>query len=247
VPKVLGIAASPREKGGHNLFPSLSTVMLQGVLERVKDLSGFETEILHLSRLRINPCRGCFSDVETRCHFLCDCHDDDFPLAARKMVESDGVLLATPTYMFSVSSVLKRFMERWISFKAPAVPRHRATKSLDECFELMAELTEGESAAGNPLQGKVGGVLVAGSELGQDNVVRELMLVMSLYGFILPPQCFLYHTGHTMQSMEEVREGFYKNQWLLEGTENLARSLVQMIRLTRGAEWPEMAKVLVRE
>jgi hypothetical protein len=92
----------------------------------------------------------------------------------------------------------------------------------------------------------VGGVVVAGSELGQDNVAKEIMLILNLYGFILPPQCFIYHTGHSMQSLEDVREGFYKNQWLLMATENLARSMVQMIRLTAGQSWPQMEKILYK-
>jgi hypothetical protein len=70
------------------------------------------------------------------------------------------------------------------------------------------------------------------------------MLFLNLYGFILPPQCFIYHTGHSMQSLESVRESFYENQWLLMATENLARSMVQMVRLNQGQKWPQMDKVL---
>jgi len=99
--------------------------------------------------MNINPCKGCFSDMETRCHYLCDCYDDDFPGIARKIIDADGVIFASPTYMFGMSSTLKRFFERWISFKAPPVDRERA---------------------------------------------------------------FIYHTGHSMQSMEDVRNGFYENQ-----------------------------------
>jgi hypothetical protein len=63
------------------------------------------------------------------------------------------------------------------------------------------------------------------------------MLILNLYGFILPPQCFVYHTGHSMQSMEEIRQSFYENQWLLHALENLAQSLVKLIRLTKGQQW----------
>ena len=106
--------------------------------------------------MNINPCKGCFSDMETRCHYLCDCYD-------------------------------------W-----------------------------------------------------QENVAGEIMLILNLYGFILPPQSFIYHTGHSMQSMEEVRNGFYENQWLLNALENLARSIVDLIQLTQGHEWPGMPDVLFK-
>lgn len=66
---------------------------------------------------------------------------------------------------------------------------------------------------------------------------------MNLYGFILPPQAFVYHTGRSMQSMEELRPGFYENQWLLNALENLGRCVVQLAQLTKGRSWPEMPKV----
>jgi multimeric flavodoxin WrbA len=244
--KVLGIKSSLRERDGYAFYDSLSGVMLQGVLEMIQEVSDFTTETINLAHLNIQPCRGCFSDMETRCHFLCDCYDDDFKFVAKKMMEADGVIFATPTYMFGMSSVLKRFFERWISFKAPPIEQEKATKSLDECFDLLRGLLKGTIKADNPLRGKVGAIVVAGSELGQDSVIREIMLFLNLYGFILPPQCFIYHTGHSMQSLEEVRETFYQNKWVLMATEILARSMVQMIQLTSDQPWPEMERTITK-
>jgi len=246
--KLLGIGSSLRAGEPHAMYDSLSTVMLQDVLQAAREYAGdCATEMIHLGRMNIHPCKGCFSDMETRCHYLCDCYDDDFEAVARKIIEADGVIFASPTYMFGMSSVLKRFFERWVSFKAPAVDRQRANKSLDECFDLLDQISQGTLKAHNPLQGKVGGIVVAGSELGQDTVAKDIMLILNLYGFLLPPQAFIYHTGHSMQSMEEVRLGFYENQWLLNALENLARSIVQLIRLTKGRSWPHMPKVLSKD
>lgn len=222
-------------------------MMLQGILERVQELSEARCEIIHLSQLNIHPCRGCFSDMETRCHFLCDCYDDDFKMVAEKVMAADGIVLATPTYLFGMSSVLKRFLERWVSFKAPPIDQSTADKSLDECFDLLHKLGNGTLRASNPLEGKVGAIAVAGSELGQDGVIREIMLMLNLYGFVFPPQAFIYHTGHSMQSLEEVRRGFYENKWLAAATETLAQNLVQMIQLTRGVTWHEIPRTLVQE
>jgi multimeric flavodoxin WrbA len=246
--KLLGIGSSPRASEPHAMYDSLSTVMLQDVLEAAREVTpDCVTEMIHLGRMNINPCKGCFSDMETRCHYLCDCYDDDFEGVAQKIIEADGVIFASPTYMFGMSSTLKRFFERWVSFKAPPVDRQRASKSLDECYELLDQLSEGSLKVTNPLRGKVGAVVVAGSELGQDTVAKDILLILNLYGFLLPPQAFIYHTGHSMQSMEEVRQGFYENLWLLNALENLARSTVELIQLTRGHSWPEMPKVLHKE
>lgn len=242
--KILGILSSPRTGDEHALYDSLSGIMLQGVLDNVRERSDFTTETIRLAELNIRSCRGCFSDMETRCHFLCDCYDDDFKALAHKMIESAGIILASPTYMFGMCSQLKRFLERWISFKAPPLEKAVANKSLEECFDLVEQLDTGVIEAHNPLHGKVAGIVVAGSELGQDNVIKEIMLILNLYGFVLPPQCFIYHTGHSMQSMEEVRNSFYENQWLLMATETLSDSIVQTIRLTAGASWPEMGRIL---
>ncbi len=247
IPKVLGISSSPRVKNSEALFDSLSGIILQGILDNVQGLSGASTETIHLSQLNVHPCRGCFSDIETRCHFLCDCYDDDFKMVAEKVMAADAVIFATPTYMFGMSSVLKRFLERWISFKAPPIDQGKADKSLDECFDLLYKLSDGSLRASNPLEGKVGAIAVAGSELGQDSVIREIMLTLNLYGFVFPPQAFIYHTGHSMQSLEEVRSGFYENRWLVAATETLAHNLVQMIHLTKNAAWHQIPRTLVRE
>ena len=185
--------------------------------------------------------------METRCHFLCDCYDDDFKMVAEKVMDSDGIVFATPTYMFGMSSVLKRFLERWISFKAPVIDQGSANKSIDECFDLLHRLANGTLKASNPLEGKVGAMVVAGSELGQDSVIREIMVTLNLYGFVFPPQAFLYHTGHSMQSLEEVRRSFYENKWLAAMTATLAHNFVQMIRVTRNASWHEVPRTLVQE
>jgi multimeric flavodoxin WrbA len=244
--KILGIASSPRHRQEHALFEPLSTIMLQGVLDEARELGNVVTEIIHLDSLGLKPCRGCFSDIETRCHYLCDCWDDGFKPAAEKMIAADGILFASPTYMFGMSSTLKRFFERWISFKAPAVDSSQTTKSLEECFDVFRKMAEGEIKTENPLQGKVGGIVVAGSELGQDAVAKEIMLILNLYGFILPPQCFIYHTGHSMQSLEDVRESFYENRWLSMASRNLAHSVVLTIQATHGRHWPHMDHVISR-
>jgi multimeric flavodoxin WrbA len=243
--KLLGIGSSPRSGDRHAMHESLSSILLQDVLEAAREVSeDCETEIVQLARLNIHPCRGCFSDIETRCHYLCDCYDDDFAAVAEKIIQADGVVFATPTYMFGMSGILRQFLERWISFKAPPVPRETATKSLDESFDLMDRMARGTLTVDNPLQGKVAGIVVAGSELGQDNAAREIMLVLNLYGFIIPPQAFIYHTGHSMQSLEAVRESFFDNEWLAHAIEKLARTMVRLIELTKGHQWPRMPGIL---
>ena len=242
--KILGIESSPRRKNSQALFDSLSGIMLQGILEIASESADVTTERINLSACRLNPCRGCFSDMETRCHFLCDCYEDDFRWIARKMMTADAVVFATPTYMGGMSAVLKMFFERWISFKAPPVDCSKANKSLEECFALMSELANGKLDISNPLQGKVGAVVVAGSEIGQANTIKDIMYILNLYGFILPPQGFIYHTGHSMQPLEDVRRCFFENRWLQAATVTMARAMVQLIQATKPLAWVQMQHTL---
>jgi multimeric flavodoxin WrbA len=242
--KILGIESSPRSKNSQALFDSLSGIMLQGILEIASESSDVTTERINLSACRLNPCRGCFSDMETRCHFLCDYYEDDFRWIARKMMAADAVVFATPTYMGGMSAVLKMFFERWISFKAPRVDSSKTNKSLEECFALMRELADGKRDISNPLQGKVGAVVVAGSEIGQANTIKDIMYILNLYGFILPPQGFVYHTGHSMQPLEDVRRCFFENSWLQATTVTIARAMVQLIRATKPQAWVQMQHTL---
>lgn len=125
--RVLGFNSSPRIRGSHSLYDSLCAMMLQDLMDAIQEAcKDCYTEIIHLSQLNIHPCRACFSDMETRCHFLCDCYDDDFQMVAQKMIEADGIIFASPTYMFGMAGILKQFFERWISFKTPPVPSEKA-------------------------------------------------------------------------------------------------------------------------
>ncbi|CAB5109943.1 hypothetical protein D3OALGA1CA_4480 [Olavius algarvensis associated proteobacterium Delta 3] len=241
---ILGIESSPRRKHDHALFASLSGIMLQGVMDVAEEVGDVCHERINLTDCRLNACRGCYSDMETRCHFMCDCFEDDFQRVTRMMIAADAIVFATPTYMGGMSAVLKLFFERWISFKAPPVDPRKATKSLDECFELLNDVVDGRLACSNPMHGKVGGIVVAGSELGQASTVKEMMYILNQYGFILPPQAFIYHTGHSMQSLEDVRGSFYENHWLQDATATMARGLVRLATATKHLQWPQMPSTI---
>ncbi|MDZ7580018.1 MAG: hypothetical protein U5R30_05195, partial [Deltaproteobacteria bacterium] len=79
-----------------------------------------------------------------------------------------------------------------------------------------------------------------GSEIGQASTVKDILYILNLYGFILPPQGFIYHTGHSMQPLEDVRRCFYENRWLQAATVNMAHSMVQLIKATKPLSWGQM-------
>jgi multimeric flavodoxin WrbA len=99
--KILAIIASPRGMKGN------TGRLLEEVLHGAKEF-GAETEILSLSALNIHPCVGC--DL---CHKTGICSiKDDYEELKEKLLASDGFILASPNYIFSVTAQMKALFDR---------------------------------------------------------------------------------------------------------------------------------------
>jgi len=69
-----------------------------------------QSETVLLSDYQLEPCRGCklcFEKGEAACPLK-----DDRDLLIAKMQASDGVVFASPSYMFQVSGTMKTFLDR---------------------------------------------------------------------------------------------------------------------------------------
>ncbi|MDR2944136.1 MAG: flavodoxin family protein [Methanosarcinales archaeon] len=98
--KIIGITASPREKGN-------TATLIQKSLDAAA-AKGAETEYINLSKLTIHPCKGCN---------YCKAHDtcvqkDDFASVAEKIVSADGILMGSPVYFFDITAQAKIFIDR---------------------------------------------------------------------------------------------------------------------------------------
>jgi len=99
--KIIGISGSPRGE------KSNSRRLLVRVLEGAKT-TGAEVELIDLSNVKLDYCVAC----ET-CHVSGICtRDDDFWHIHDKMLESDGIVLASPVYFNSVTAQLKTAIDR---------------------------------------------------------------------------------------------------------------------------------------
>ncbi len=79
-------------------------------LTNLQSLGEVEVEIVRLSDYQIGACKGCqlcMSRGEDRCPLK-----DDRDVLIKKMMESDGVVFATPNYSFQVSALMKAFLDR---------------------------------------------------------------------------------------------------------------------------------------
>lgn len=144
--KAIGIVGSPR-KGGNTEI--LTAHCLKAIAEE-----GLETDLAPLAGLDIkgcNDCKYCFENDG------CNIEDDLQPIFAR-MMEADAIIVSSPVYYSSSTSLVKGFLER---------------------AGYMARRTRGFS-------GKVGGPLVVARRGGQDFTFAELLFWFHINQIINP-------------------------------------------------------------
>ena len=101
--KVIAFNGSPRKDG--------NTRILIGKLFEPLQAEGIETEIVQLGGSNIHGCRACyacFKKKDRRCAFGDDIAND----CIAKMEQSDGIVLASPTYVADVTPELKCLIDR---------------------------------------------------------------------------------------------------------------------------------------
>lgn len=106
--KLLAIMGGPRKKG--STFQAVKTI--EDELKKLEP--SVEMAYIHLCDMNISPCRGCracFDKGETHCPL-----QDDVPAIAAKLMEADGVIFSSPTYVGSMSGILKNLLDRLAYF-----------------------------------------------------------------------------------------------------------------------------------
>ena len=101
--KVIAFNASSR-KGGNTEF----------LIEQVfKELSkkGIKTELYQLAGKKIQGCKACYKCFKNK-DKKCRVKNDVLNECIEKMLEADGIILASPTYFADVSASMKALMER---------------------------------------------------------------------------------------------------------------------------------------
>lgn len=98
---ILAVNGSPHGAKG-------TTGLLLSEAIRSAQAAGAEATTLVVSDYQVNPCRAC--DV---CHSTGACAiKDDFPRFKEGLLAADGIILASPNYISSVSAQLKAVMDR---------------------------------------------------------------------------------------------------------------------------------------
>jgi len=103
--KIVAIQSSPKKKNSNTLK------LIESALEGARE-AGAETELIDLTKHKINFCKGCVT-----CYKEGACHQkDDYNSIKEKILAADGVILSSPNYIDNVSAQLKVFMDRSANF-----------------------------------------------------------------------------------------------------------------------------------
>lgn len=146
-PKITAFIGSPRKGGNSEL--------LTKELLKAAEQEGAETEAIRLAEYDLKPCDACLACRKTKkCKI-----DDDGEKLFNKVMEADGIVLATPVYFGSCSPQTKIFVDR-IGYLAKAL--------------------------GQPLNNKVGGALVVARRAGANFTYAQLLFFFLLSGMIVP-------------------------------------------------------------
>ena len=100
--KVTGFVGSARKRHTYHA--------VQQLFGSLQSIGGVECEVVALSDYKVETCRGCctcFNKGESLCPLK-----DDRDVLIEKMLTSDGVVFASPTYSYQVSAIMKTFLDR---------------------------------------------------------------------------------------------------------------------------------------
>lgn len=168
-PRVLAILASPRREKAQST--ALADITLKALLKANPDA---KVDRLFLIDYPIRPCLGFYSDNLSDCNprqcTTGTLHDAMAGLH-QKLIWSDILVVATPTYWYGLPGHLKTF--------------------LDRCTSL--------ENIGKLLDGKIGGVIASAQEGGAANVIQHLLLILNDMGLWIPPYGFSYAIGQDLK------------------------------------------------
>ncbi len=103
--KIIAIIGSPRKKG--NTYGVVEKIRLQ--LKKYNNDIDFE--YIFLADQNIQLCKGCFACI-ARGADMCPLKDDRNAIE-KKILDSDGVIVAAPSYVMGVPGIMKNFLDRF--------------------------------------------------------------------------------------------------------------------------------------
>lgn len=212
---ILGVSSSPRK--GRN-----TDIALAAALEEAEKIEGIRTEIIYLRDYPdIHDCIGCFSccsDVAAQADGAYACpifKTDDMSHLYPKLLECDGLILASPVYFGSVNSIMKRFMDR--------------TEGL---------LRYGRSRFQYGLQHKIGGGIAVGGNRngGEEFTIQTMHYYFHIHDMLVAgsggertPGCYVGGGATTWPNDKGASNAILNDTLGLQSCRNLGRNIAETV------------------
>ena len=192
---VLGVSSSSRKEGS-------TATLLKKVIESAEE-QGAKTEILYLFDKDIKPCLSCLA--EQGCTYPCIIKDD-MPEIYELIRKADCLVLASPTYWFDMSGLMKNFLER-----------------LTALFHLDPPA----------LDGKVAGFVSSGDTEGSSVTIRQMMMALCFCGATLAPYPYVYENVGKGATRSVLTDEFRETIFAKRLGRNLVR-MAKLVKHTQG-------------
>jgi multimeric flavodoxin WrbA len=101
--KVVAFNGSARKDGN-------TAILVNYVLDELKK-EGIETELVQLAEKKIRGCAACYKCFDNKDQ-RCSVKDDVANECIEKMIEAQGIIMASPTYFADVTAEMKALIER---------------------------------------------------------------------------------------------------------------------------------------
>ena len=148
--KILAICGGMREESNTNKL-----------VKKVAEASGCDYDLVDMGKIEIKPCTGCTQCMmnDGKCPI-----EDDMQDLYEKLMETDGIILGSPTYYMNVSGAVKCFIDRSLALYCRGVgPQY------DPEMPFMGQ---------RPLAGKPGVVVTTVAGAGHEQAIEVLSLCM---------------------------------------------------------------------
>jgi len=200
--KILGIVGSKRKNGN-------TAYLMQQALQEIES-DEVETELVYLGDYNIRGCTGCEGCKDT---YKCVIKDDMqkiYPL----IMNSDAIVLGSPTYFYNITSDMKAFIERLY------------------CFQLFAEDDRSVWSSVNEVLGGKYAVVISICEQNDEKDMGFTSEAMSK-----PLEALGYRVVAAVKILKLFeRKAALENQNALDQVKEASVKLVKTIRLRKGTE-----------
>ncbi len=189
--KIIGICGSPRNKS--------NTALALDIAMKEAEKEDIETEMIFLSEKEIKQCTHCNICVEKQCPV-----DDDVEEILQKMVEADGIIIATPTYFADISGLLKDLIDR-------TLPLRRQ---------------------GMKLKNKIGGAIAVGASRngGQEHACMTIIRFMLLHEMIIVSDQKTAHFGGIGIGSSKNQDAILNDETGIQTIKNIGIRVAKLVK-----------------